>query len=52
VKEGQPVQQGGEFGFIKFGSRVDVFVPLDAKVMVKIGDKTVGGQTVIAELSS
>lgn len=52
VKEGQPVQQGAEFGFIKFGSRVDVFVPLDARVIVKIGDKTVGGQTVIAELNS
>jgi phosphatidylserine decarboxylase len=52
VKEGQPVQQGAEFGFIKFGSRVDVFVPLDAKVTVKIGDKTIGGQTVIAELNN
>ena len=50
VKEVQPVQQGAEFGFIKFGSRVDVFVPLDADVRVRIGDKTVGGQTVIAEL--
>lgn len=50
VKEGQPVQQGSEFGFIKFGSRVDVFVPLDAKVNVKIGDKTKGRQTIIAEL--
>ena len=51
VKEGQPMEQGAEFGFIKFGSRVDVFVPLDAKVLVKPGDKTTGGKTVIAKLA-
>jgi phosphatidylserine decarboxylase len=51
VKEGQPLQQGDEFGFIKFGSRVDVFLPLDAKVNVQIGDVTKGGRTVIAELA-
>lgn len=51
VKEGQPVDQGQEFGFIKFGSRVDVFLPLDAKVTVKVGDATKGGRTVIAELA-
>lgn len=50
VKEGQVLEQGDEFGFIKFGSRVDVFLPLDAKVTVKIGDITKGGRTVIAEL--
>jgi phosphatidylserine decarboxylase len=50
VNEGLEVQQGEEFGFIKFGSRVDVFLPLDAKVLVKIGDRTTGGETVIAEL--
>jgi phosphatidylserine decarboxylase len=50
VKEGQPLAQGDEFGFIKFGSRVDIFLPLDAKVTVKIGDITKGGRTVIAEL--
>lgn len=50
VKEGQSLEQGDEFGFIKFGSRVDIFLPLDAKVNVKIGDKTTGGKTVIAEL--
>ena len=49
VKENQPVVQGKEFGFIKFGSRVDVFVPLDAKINVKIGEKVSGGETVIAE---
>lgn len=49
VKEGQPLQQGDEFGFIKFGSRVDVFLPLNARVVVKPGDITKGGRTVIAE---
>ncbi|WP_080059572.1 phosphatidylserine decarboxylase family protein [Spirosoma aerolatum] len=50
VKEGQPVKQGEEFGFIKFGSRVDVFLPLDADIKVAIGDVTRGGVTVLAEL--
>jgi phosphatidylserine decarboxylase len=50
VKEGQPLEQGQEFGFIKFGSRVDVFLPLDAKVTVSMGQITKGGRTVIAEL--
>lgn len=50
VKEGEPVEQGTEFGFIKFGSRVDVFLPLDADIKVNIGDITKGGVTVIAEL--
>src|SRR6187402_2848768 len=50
VKEGQVLDQGDEFGFIKFGSRVDIFLPLDAKVKVNIGDKTTGGKTVIAKL--
>jgi phosphatidylserine decarboxylase len=50
VKEGQVLEQGDEFGFIKFGSRVDIFLPLDAKITVKIGDITKGGRTVIAEL--
>lgn len=37
-------------GFIKFGSRVDIYLPLDAEVYVKIGDKTTGGVTVVARL--
>ncbi|HEX5168610.1 MAG TPA: phosphatidylserine decarboxylase family protein [Cyclobacteriaceae bacterium] len=50
VKEGQYLGQGDEFGFIKFGSRVDVFLPVNATVKVKTGDKTNAGKTVIAEL--
>ncbi|WP_194775196.1 phosphatidylserine decarboxylase family protein [Pararhodonellum marinum] len=52
VKEGDPVIQGGEFGFIKFGSRVDVFVPLDAEVLVSVDQKTKGGVTQIAKLKA
>lgn len=50
VKEGQVLEQGQEFGFIKFGSRVDIFLPLDSKITVKIGEITKGGRTIIAEL--
>ena len=45
---GQQVKQGEEMGFIKFGSRVDVLMPLNAKVQVKIGENVKGGVTVIA----
>ncbi len=39
-------------GFIKFGSRVDIYLPLDAKILVKIGDKTTGGITEVARLKN
>lgn len=51
IKEGDAVSRGGEFGFIKFGSRVDVFLPLDAEVLVHINQKTKGGRTPLARLS-
>jgi phosphatidylserine decarboxylase len=41
-----------EVGFIRFGSRVDLFLPLEANLKVKIGDKTTGGETIIAHLKS
>ena len=47
--EGEEVVQGTDSGFIKFGSRVDVYLPLGTKVNVKIGDKVKGGVQVIAE---
>ena len=50
IKEGQALDQGDEFGFIKFGSRVDIYLPLNAKVMVNIDQITKGGKTIIAEL--
>lgn len=48
LQPGQQVQQTEEMGFIKLGSRVDLLLPLDAKIQVKIGDKPQGGVTVIA----
>jgi phosphatidylserine decarboxylase len=48
LQPGQQVKQSAEMGFIKFGSRVDLLLPLDAKVLVNIGDKPKGGVTVIA----
>ena len=45
--EGEKVHQADEMGFIKFGSRVDVFLPLSAAIKVKPGDKVTGGETVI-----
>src|SRR5882762_7619010 len=50
VKEGQILEQGQEFGFIKFGSRVDIFLPLNATILIKTGQATTGGKTVLAEL--
>lgn len=47
-KEGQTVQQGEDFGFIRFGSRVDLFLPLDAELAVNINDVVYGNKTVIA----
>lgn len=50
AKPGMEVQQGTDSGFIKFGSRVDVILPLDANVRVKIGDKARGGEQILADL--
>ena len=51
VKEGDAVTQGGEYGFIKFGSRIDLYLPLGTKINVDIDQKTIGGETVIATLN-
>jgi phosphatidylserine decarboxylase len=48
AKKGDTAKQGDEFGFIKFGSRVDLFLPLDAKINVSLNQKVKGRQTVIA----
>ena len=50
-REGEQVEQAQRMGLIRFGSRVDVFLPLDAVVKAQIGDMTVAGTTVIAELA-
>ena len=51
VKEGDQVQQGNEMGFIKFGSRIDLYLPLTAQIKVQLQEKTRGGETVIATLA-
>ena len=51
ARVGHRVEQNTQCGFIKFGSRVDIFLPLDADIRVKLGDKVVGTQTLIARLN-
>ena len=48
--EGDDAKAGHEFGFIKFGSRMDIFLPLDTEINCKIGDKTKGGIDIIAKM--
>ena len=49
-REGERVEQGERMGLIRFGSRVDVFIPVASRVQVKVGQMTVAGTTIIAEL--
>lgn len=49
-KVGDIVAKGERFGMIRFGSRTEVYVPLDAHITVQLGDRVQGGQTVIAQL--
>lgn len=49
AKENDTAKQGGDSGFIKFGSRVDLFLPLDTNIKVKLNQKVRGGECVIAE---
>ena len=50
AEQGQTVEQGSDAGFIKFGSRVDLFLPLDTKIKVKLNQKVKGGECIIAEV--
>ena len=50
AKEGVTVKQGTDAGFIKFGSRVDLFLPLDTNIKVKLNQKVKGGECIVAEL--
>jgi phosphatidylserine decarboxylase len=52
AREGDVVRAGDRFGVMKFGSRMDVFVPARARILVRVGDKAVGGVTVLAELEA
>lgn len=50
VKEGQTIDQNAEFGFIRFGSRVDIYFPVGTKIDVEIGQHVKGGQTILAKI--
>jgi phosphatidylserine decarboxylase len=50
ISEGERGRKGERFGFIRFGSRVDVYLPLGSKPIAAVGDKVVGGQSIVAEL--
>lgn len=50
AKEGNTATQGADAGFIKFGSRVDLFLPLDTNVKVQLNQKVKGGKSIIAQL--
>ncbi|MDR2911514.1 MAG: phosphatidylserine decarboxylase family protein [Bacteroidales bacterium] len=50
-KQGNIIEQGQEYGFIRFGSRVDVFVPKNVKINLKLNQKSIGGKTILASFS-
>ncbi len=50
LQVGEEIEQGNELGFIKFGSRVDIFLPLETSIKVSLKQKVVGGKTILAEL--
>jgi phosphatidylserine decarboxylase len=50
VREGETIERGQRVGMMKFGSRMDVFLPTDADLRVHVGDRVVGGETVLAVL--
>lgn len=50
IAEGDIVEQGAEYGFIRFGSRIDLLMPLSCEVKVELGQKTLAGRTVVAEV--
>lgn len=52
ISEGDRVEQGNDMGFIKFGSRVDLYLPLDAKIEVYMDQQVKGNRTIIARLNS
>lgn len=51
AKVGHVAKAGAEYGFIKFGSRIDIYLPLECEINVELNQKTVGGETVIARWS-
>jgi phosphatidylserine decarboxylase len=52
VREGDTLERGQRVGLMKFGSRMDVFLPVEATLLVSVGDRVVGGETVLATFGS
>ncbi|MEI7668659.1 MAG: phosphatidylserine decarboxylase [Pseudomonadota bacterium] len=52
LKEGQEVQTGDRFGLIRFGSRVDIYLPENLEPLVVVGQRAIGGETIIADFKS
>ncbi|MBA2689266.1 MAG: phosphatidylserine decarboxylase, partial [Burkholderiales bacterium] len=52
VRQGDSLQRGDRYGFIRFGSRVDVYLPTTAKIKAAIGDKVYATETILAELTA
>ena len=52
LQPGQTVTQGDRFGLIRFGSRVDIYLPLSARVAVGLGEQTRAGETIMAHLET
>jgi phosphatidylserine decarboxylase len=50
VQQGEEVRKGERISLIQFGSRADVYLPLNVRLKVKVGDRVVGGETVLAEV--
>jgi phosphatidylserine decarboxylase len=50
VKEGDQVRAGDRMGVMKFGSRMDIFLPTSSTIQTRVNDKVVGGKTVVATL--
>ena len=52
AKPGHKAQRNEHFGFIKFGSRVDLYLPLDTEIFVAVGEKVTGNDTIIGRINS
>jgi phosphatidylserine decarboxylase len=52
VINGQSLRAGERYGLIRFGSRVDVYLPADVQPLVAVGQTAIGGETVLADLAS
>ena len=51
IERGDPVETGQRFGLIRFGSRLEVFLPADSKIAIQVGQKVKAGETVIGHLT-